>query len=118
MSESENKGFNLLTSQVLRYLNLQLDYARLTVAEKLSVLLSTIAFMSLAVIIGMATLFFISIGVGHMLAMTVSPIWAYLLVSAFYLLLFVILIIFRKQIIVNPVSRMISRLFVKAPEEQ
>ncbi len=100
-----------------RYITLQLDYARLTAIEKATVLLSTVAFFALALVIGLITLVFISIGIGHWLAATIAPHLAYLFVSAFYLVLLVLLIIFRKQLIFNPAARFISRLFLNPDDD-
>lgn len=115
----ENSGGNIkrLGSIFLRYITLKLDYARLTATEKLTVLLSTIAFFAVAIIIGFTTLVFVSIGIGHWLAATIAPDTAYLIVSAFYLLLLILLIVLRNKLIYDPVSRFISRLFLKDPEE-
>ena len=118
MNEKPTANIKRLSAILLRYLTLQLDYARLSAAEKLTVLLSTIAFFALLVILGMITLVFISIGIGHWLAATVAPYTAYLFVSAIYLLLLALLIVFRNQIIFNPAARFISRLFLKAPDEE
>ena len=118
MNEKPTANIKRLSAILLRYLTLQLDYARLSAAEKLTVLLSTIAFFALLVILGMITLVFISIGIGHWLPATVAPYTAYLFVSAFYLLLLALLIVFRNQIIFNPAARFISRLFLKAPDEE
>ena len=117
MNENQTGTIKRLTSIVLRYLTLQLDYAKLTATEKLTVLLSTIAFFALILILGLITLVFVSIGIGHWLAATVAPYTAYLFVSAFYLVLLILLIVFRNQIIFNPASRFLSRLFLKNPEE-
>lgn len=118
MNDNQPSAFTSLYQTAIRYLQLELDYARLTAAEKLSVLLSTIALYSLIVILGVVTLLFISIGVGHLLASTIAPHMAYLIVSAFYLLLLVLLVIFRKELIFNPAARFISKLFVKAPDQR
>ena len=67
MNEKPTANIKRLSAILLRYLTLQLDYARLSAAEKLTVLLSTIAFFALLVILGMITLVFISIGIGHWL---------------------------------------------------
>ena len=118
MNENSMANIKRLGAILLRYVTLQLDYARLSAAEKLTVLLSTLAFFALIIIIGLITLAFISIGIGHWLAATIAPYTAYLFVSAFYLLLLVLLIVFRNQIIFNPAARFISRLFLKAPDEE
>lgn len=116
MDSIRTDNFKRLLGIGRRYVTLQLDYARLTAAEKLTLLLATTAFYALVVIIGMATLFFISIGIGHWLAVTVAPYTAYLFVSAFYLVLSVVLIVFKRRLIFNPVARFISRLLLKTPD--
>lgn len=102
---------------IKRLITLNLDYARLTAAEKLTILLSSIAFYAIAAILGTLVLLFISIGVGHLLATTVARVPAYLYVAAFYLVLFILLFVFRKKLFVEPTARFISKLFVKPPEE-
>ena len=117
MTDSNSSGtFQDFLSSLRRYIMLQLDYARLSGAEKLSVLLSTLLFGAMVIIFGSIMLVFISIGVGHLLAMTVAPYVAYLYVAAFYFLVFICIIIFRRKLFTDPVARMVSRLFVKPPK--
>ncbi len=84
-----------------KLLALNLDYARLTAAEKLTILLSTIAFYSMVCILGTLVLIFVSIGVGHLLATTVARVAAYLYVAGFYMVLFILLFVFRKKIFID-----------------
>lgn len=106
-----------LFDSLKRLVTLQLDYARLTAAEKMTVLLSTIAFFAVVGVLGTLVLIFVSIGVGHLLASTVAREAGYLYVAAFYLVLFVMLFVFRKKLIVDPIARFITKLFVKPPED-
>ena len=106
-----------LIDNFTKLLALNLDYARLTAAEKLTILLSTIAFYSMVCILGTLVLIFVSIGVGHLLATTVARVAAYLYVAGFYMVLFILLFVFRKKIFIDPTARFISKLFVKHPEE-
>ncbi len=119
MNDNDNRSTSVqdLLQSVKRLASLHLDYARLTAAEKLTVLLSAIAFYSVVVITGTLVLIFISIGVGHLLATTVARVPAYLYVAAFYLVLFILLFVFRKKIFIDPIAKFISKLFVKPPEE-
>ena len=117
MTDNNSSGsFQDFIRTLRRYIMLQLDYARLTGAEKLSVLISTLLFGAVIIIFGSIMLVFISVGVGHLLAMTVAPYVAYLYVAAFYFVLFLCIIIFRRQLFTDPVARMISRLFVRPPK--
>lgn len=106
-----------LIGSVKRLITLNMDYARLTAAEKLTILLSTMAFYSVVGIMGTLVLVFVSIGVGHLLATTVARVAAYLYVAGFYLVVFVLLFVFRKQIFIDPIARFISKLFVKPPQD-
>lgn len=103
---------------LMRFLRLYIEDTRLNIAEKLTLLFSAVAFFALVIILGVVALVFISIGVGHLLASTIAPVWAYIYIAAFYVLLFILLIIFRKALLEDPIARFISRLIVKEPEPE
>lgn len=92
-------------------LKLNVDYAKLTAAEKLTMLLTTLAFALLAFVLISLIMFFLSIAVVRCMATGVGLIWAYFIMCAFYVVLFVVAVAFRKQLIINPVARFVSRLF-------
>lgn len=101
---------------IKRLLTLNIEYARMTAAEKTSLLLSAVAFYSVMLIMGSLVLFFLSFGVGHLLAVTVAHVAAYLYVAAFYVALLVVLVVFRRKLFVDPVTRFVTRLFVEPPK--
>ena len=77
-----------------RLISLYIENVKLTAAEKLTVVM--LAFLSGACI--------------ELLAL-VLPAWAsYAILGGFFLLLVVLVIAFRKHIIVNPIARFVSRL--------
>ena len=118
MDKETTSGLKALTAGVTRYVKLRLEDARLNAAEKLTLLLSALTFYALMIIVGMVALIFISIGVGHMLASTIShPMWAYVYIAGFYVILFVLLVVFRQKLIFDPIARFISRLIVEPPKE-
>lgn len=97
---------------------LYFEALRLKTTDKLTVLLSSIAYVGVMLALGLVCLVFISIGIGHLLATTVAPHLAYLFIAAFYLLLFALAFVFKRHIFVNPISRFMSRLLVEEPEEE
>ena len=109
LNEKPN-SFQAVFDSLKRLVTLQLDYARLTVAEKCTVLLSTIAFYSMAVALATLVLIFLSIGLGQLLTDTVIGKYA-------YIVLFVLLFVLRKRLIINPVARFMSKLLVEPPKE-
>lgn len=90
------------------------DSLRLSLAERLTLLFSAIAVAAIAVILGTAVLVFSSIGAAHMLS-SLTPHGAYFIVAGFYALLLVLLFVFRRRLIVDPVCRLVTRLIVPPP---
>lgn len=101
-----------------RLFMLFVESARLKVTEKITILLAYVAFVGVILALGLVCLVFISIGIGHLLATTVAPHLAYLIIAAFYLLLFGLAVAFKTPLFVNPVSRFMSRLIVEEPVEE
>lgn len=111
-----SKSLSGVTSGIKRLGLLYLEKARLKTTEKLTILLSTVAFTAVVVALSLILLVFVSIGVGHWLATSIAPHLAYLFVAAFYLLLLIAVAALRKQLFITPIARFMSRLIVKEPE--
>ncbi len=116
--KTKTEGFPALIDSVKRLITLNIDYARLTAAEKLTVLLSGMAFYAVLTVCGTMVLIFISIGVGHLLATTVAKVAAYLYVAGFYAVVLALLIIFRKRLFIDPAARFISKLLITPPDKK
>lgn len=108
-------GIRGITATVRQYLALLIEDTRLNVTEKLTRLLAAIALASLLTILITVALVFITLAVGFALASALSPLWGFIIVAAFYILIMVILICFRKPLLVNPIARFISVLLLDAP---
>lgn len=63
-----------------------------------------------------AALLFASIGAAQLLA-SITPDGAYFIVAGFYALLLLLLFLLRRPLIVDPVSRLVTRLLVPPPQE-
>ena len=96
-------GISLLLRTISEYLKLLVEDARLNAAEKLTKLLSVCV---LFVLLTLA------------LSAAISPLWAFIIVTAFYLLLIVLVVTCRRSLIENPIARFITALIVKEPCEQ
>ncbi|MDE6098292.1 MAG: phage holin family protein [Muribaculaceae bacterium] len=113
---SSTESFKSIYATMRRFAMLHIESARLTTVEKLTLLGTTVVYGALLIILGSMALFFISIGIGHLLATTIAEHLAYLWVSLFYILLVLVLVIFKRQLILNPICRYISRLLAPKPE--
>lgn len=92
------------------------DSVRLSLAERLTLLLSAIALALVAVILVTAILAFVSVGVARVLE-SVSPHGAYFMVAGFYAVLLIVVVALRRRLITDPVCRLVTRLIVAPPEE-
>lgn len=109
---AENK-YEELWAELKKYLTLQIDYAKLTTVEKLVVLLSAIAMVAVMLIIGACVLFYLSFAVVFMLSDAIGSTWgAYLIVSGIFMVLMLVVYAMRQKLILDPVSRFLTRLFL------
>jgi hypothetical protein len=113
---NQDNNLKAIYTSALRFLKGNIDSARLSAAEKLTILLSAVAFYAIVIMVAMVALIFISIGVGHLLATTIAPQLAYIYIALFYIVLLAILFAFRKALFLNPISRFVTRLLVKPPK--
>lgn len=115
MAESDNNTLTSLTSLLRRLAGLYIHSARLSAAEKLTLLFSAVALYSVAMILGMVALVFITMGIASVLAAYIAPFWSYFIVGGVFVVMIAALYLFRTQLLINPIARFISRLIVESP---
>lgn len=98
-----------------RYIRLLIEDTRLNVAEKLTLLCSGVAVSAVLAILCTVAMVFISIGVALLLAQSTGTLWAFIIVAAFYVVLILLVIVFKRQIFTDPIARFISSLIVTPP---
>ncbi len=113
-SEDRNiENLGQLYTQIKRYLSLQKEYARLELVEKLSLLLSTLLIVFVAVALGLVALFYLMFAVAYLLAPAVGGLPAsFAILGGVCLLLILLVYLFRKQLIVKPLVRFLALLFL------
>lgn len=97
---------------------LYLDNLKLLSVEKMTVLFSHGVLGALLIILGACALFFISMAIVFILGQVLPIMWCFLIMGGFYLLVGILLFLFRTQLLVNPIARFLSRLFLENPEVQ
>lgn len=103
-----------------RWLSLEAAYIRLSLTEKLALILSGIALAFLMSILLLFMIFMASMALADVFS-GFMPIWlAYLCVAGIYALLTALLFILRKPLILDPVARFLSRIIInkKHDDEQ
>ncbi len=102
--------FQSLKDQVVRLLSLYAESAKLTVAEKLTMLLSAGVILIVTLVLGVFALAFLSGALIELLELVVVPWASYLILGGVFILFIVVLALFRKALVVNPIARFISKL--------
>ena len=113
----EDLDYKRLYDEGREYLSLEVKYGKLTAVEKMSVLLSAIAFVVVIGIIGAFALFYLVSTLVHFLSQWVGLWGANLLVVLALLVLMVVVVAFKQKLIVDPITRFVTRLFLNANEE-
>lgn len=110
MADKQNQIHTLWT-ELKETLKLNVDYAKFTAAEKVTMLLTTGALALLAFVLISLFMFFLSMAVVRWIAAGVGLIGAYFIMCGFYVVLLGVVVAFRKQLVINPIARFVSRLF-------
>lgn len=116
MSENNTnpKSIEELYQEGKKLLLLSSDYVRLELAEKLTILISTMILIMTLLVLGMVALFYLSFAIAY----KIEPIVGSLTLSFTIITLLVVLLMmgvffFRKQLIINPLASFLSNLFLK-----
>ena len=112
----EEKYKHLIDS-IKQSAKVELEYSKLTLAEKLSILLSRGIIVLVLIIFAACALFLLEWGLTHWLVQLTGSLWIGVLVSlAVLLLILIVLFGYRKQLVINPVTRFVTKLLLN-PEE-
>lgn len=116
--DAGTENFRKLLDECKAYLTLQKRYVQLETTEKLTILLSTLLWVTLAVVLGLVALFYLSFALVYLLAPWVGGISAgFGLVAGVHLLLLVLLCAFRQRLIVRPITRFLARLLLTPADD-
>lgn len=111
--------YKKLFTEARRYFSLEWDYTKLTAVEKMAVLLSSIAFVAVVIIIGTFALAYVFSALIDVLATALGCTWgAQLIAAAILLVLLLVVFAFKRQLIVDPVARFVSKLFLKPDDNE
>ena len=102
-----------------KYLELQTEYAKLELTEKLTILLSTLILVLILIILGMVTLFYFSFTIAYVLAPHIGGLMnSFALITLFLLILMVVVYRYKQRIIVEPMVKFLANLFLRDNDPQ
>ena len=115
--EKYTDNFRKLLQETKHYLNLQKEYVLMDTADKLTVILSTVAISAICFVLCAMILFFLTFALAYWIGnLTGNLSLGFISISA--LLAIILLIAFKKRNawVVQPLARMMVRLFVTKEE--
>jgi hypothetical protein len=116
-SQQSNDQFQELYTALKKYLALNIEYAKVEFVEKLTILLSTLLLGLLILLLAAGALFYLFFALAYTLeSLLGSMALSYTVISSFYLILIALLAAFRKQLIINPLVKFLSNLFLNKSE--
>lgn len=93
------------------WLRLELEYAKLTIAEKLTLLMSTLIIGFVCLLLGVVVLIMLAFSLAEAFRLIMNPALAYLSTAGVICLLLILLYLLRKPLLLNPIARLITRVF-------
>lgn len=101
-----------IVSEIKEWLTVELDYMKLTAAEKLSVLVSSLILVIVLFIVFMVVLIVFAFALVDLFCLFMPHALACVTVGGILLLLIGLLYLLRVPFVINPVTRLITKLFL------
>jgi len=108
------ESFQQLYADVKKYVELQAEYLKVEFVEKLTILVSTLLIIILITVLAVAALFYLFFSLAYALEPLLGSLAvSFAIISGIYVLLISFLVILRKRLIINPLVKFLSNLFLK-----
>jgi len=112
------ENFQQLYDDVKKYVFLQTEYIKVEFVEKLTILLSTLLITTLIIVLAVIALFYLFFSLAYALVPVLGSISVcFGIISGVYVLLIGLLILLRKRIVINPLVKFLSNLFLSSPNK-
>lgn len=107
------ENFQQLFFEFKKYLELQKEYTKLELTEKLTILLSTLIMVLVLVTLAMMALFYLLFALAYILEPIVGGLMvSFAIIAGINVLLIALIFIFRKRFIISPIVNFLAGLFL------
>lgn len=100
-----------IVNQAKTWLQLEVEYMKLSAAEKITVIMSSLILGFVCLLVGVVVLIVLAFCIAELFKMILCPALAYLCTAGADLLLLLLLYLFRKPLILNPIAKLITKAF-------
>jgi hypothetical protein len=107
------ENFQQLYDDVKKYVLLQTEYVKVEFVEKLTILLSTLLVIGLIIVLVIIALFYLFFSIAYAVEPLVGSLsMSFGIISVVYAVLIVFLVLLRKRLVVSPLARFLTDLFL------
>lgn len=107
------ENFQQLYEDVKKYVFLQTEYLKVEFVEKLTILLSTLLIVTLIIVLAIIALFYLFFSLAYAIEPMVGSLSiSFALIAGIYVILIGLLYVLRKQLIITPMVKFLSNLFL------
>lgn len=113
MKETLSEEIKDIFNQSKAWVSLEIEYAKLTVAEKLTILTSALVIGAVCLLLGIVVLIMLAFALVEVFKIFMPSGFAFLSVGGIICVLIILIYLFRKPILLDPIARLITRLFLE-----
>lgn len=107
-----------LLTQSVNWAKLEVEYLKLTAAEKIIILVSMMVIGIVVLLLLLPAILMFLFALAQVFIGFLPVAVAYICVGGIVLVLLSILVLFRKQVVINPVAKFISKVLLDNPENK
>lgn len=113
MKEKITDEIRDILTQSTEWIKLEAEYAKLTLVEKFSVMAGMGILFAIIMMLALPLFIMLLFALQGLLARMMSPALAYLTTGGIVVVLTVVIVLLRKPLVFNPITRFITRLLVE-----
>ena len=95
------------------WLGLEIEYAKLTVVEKATILASAVALGAVCFLLGIVVLILLSLSLKCLFELFMAPALAYLSAAGCVAVVLLVVFLLRKPLLIDPIARFLTKLFTQ-----
>lgn len=101
-----------IVEQAKKWVTLEMEYAKLNIAEKLTTILTFLIIGFISALFGFVALILFGFALVELFKLIMAPALAFLTVGGIIILLLVVLLILRKPLLLNPLAKVFTRVLI------
>ncbi|MBR5638605.1 MAG: phage holin family protein [Muribaculaceae bacterium] len=113
----EGQNYKQLFDSIKEHAKLEIEYSKLTLAEKMSILLSRAIIVAILIIFGAGVTLLLLWAFAKWMIVLTGSLWIGVAIAIAAVAVLALLVFgYRKQLIINPVTRFITKLLLTSEE--